>query len=239
LRRHPVNRWYLAAVVFLAAATAQAHHIWIIPDKPDGPTAKVVFADFLEPDKPDTLAKIGHTKLFVRDAASKESPLGWKKGTWKKGEDTFLLDVPGAGERTVGGECVYGIVTHDHRLRKEVEPYLLVYYPKAVFNLRAESKPWERLPLEIVPAVSADKVRLRVLHRGKPAAGAEMRVHPADGDREDLKTDERGEIKVPFKAAGVYGFQTRHIEAKGGEHDGKKYVEVRHYASLVLVRPKN
>jgi uncharacterized GH25 family protein len=222
----------------LAAATAQAHHIWIIPDKPDGSKAKAVFADFLEPDKPEMLAKIGHAKLHVRDAAGKVSPLTWKKGTWKKGEDTFLLDVPGEGERTVGGECVYGIVTHDHRLRKEVDPYLLAYYPKAIFNPAADSKPWDKLPLEIVPAVSGDEVRLRVLFRGKPAAGAEMRVHPSDGEREDFKTDEKGEVKVPFKAAGVYGFQTRHIEAKGGEHDGKKYVEVRHYASLVLVRAK-
>jgi uncharacterized GH25 family protein len=234
-----MNRRYLAlAVAFLAAATAQAHHIWIIPDKPDGSKAKAVFADFLEPDKPEMLAKIGHAKLHVRDAAGKVSPLTWKKGTWKKGEDTFLLDVPGEGERTVGGECVYGIVTHDHRLRKEVDPYLLAYYPKAIFNPAADSKPWDKLPLEIVPAVSGDEVRLRVLFRGKPAAGAEMRVHPSDGEREDFKTDEKGEVKVPFKAAGVYGVQTRHIEAKGGEHDGKKYVEVRHYASLVLVRAK-
>jgi uncharacterized GH25 family protein len=233
-----VNRRYLAAaVVFFAAATAQAHHIWIIPDK-SGTTAKAVFADFLEPDKPDTLAKVSHTKLHVRDAVGKGSPISWKKGTWKKGEDTFLLDVPGDGERTVGGECVYGVVTYDHRLRKEVDPYLLAYYPKAVFGPAADSKPWDKLPLEIVPAVSGDEVKLRVLFRGKPAANAEMRVHPSDGEREDFKTDEKGEIKVPVKAAGAYGFQTRHIEPKGGEHDGKKYVEVRHYASLVLVRPK-
>ena len=234
-----MNRRYLAAaVVFLAAATAQAHHIWIIPDKSGGPAAKAVFADFLEPDQPEMLTKVSHAKLHVRDAAGKESPLAWKKGTWKKGEDTFLLDVPGDGERTVGGECVYGVVTHDHRLRKEVEPYLLVYYPKALLGTAAEPKPWDRLALEIVPAVSGDEVRLRVLYRGKPAAGAEMRVHPADGDREDHRTDANGEVRVPFKAAGPYGFQTRRIEAKGGEHDGKKYVEVRHYASLVLVRAK-
>lgn len=233
-----MNRWYLAAVFAFLTATAQAHHIWIIPDKQGGPTAKAVFADFLEPEKPEQLAKVAHTKLWVRDAAGKESAQGWKKGTWKKGEDTFLLDVPGDGERTVGGECVYGVVTHDHRLRKEVEPYLLVYYPKAILGPAAESRPWDRLPLEIVPAVSGDEVRLRVLYRGKPAAGAEMRVHPSDSDREDHKTDANGEIKLPLKAAGVYGFQTRHIEAKGGEHDGKKYVEVRHYASLVLVRAK-
>lgn len=233
-----MNRWYLAAVFAFLTATAQAHHIWIIPDNQGGPTAKAVFADFLEPEKPEQLAKVAHTKLWVRDAAGKESPQGWKKGTWKKGEDTFLLDVPGDGERTVGGECVYGVVTHDHRLRKEVEPYLLVYYPKAILGQAAAPRPWDRLPLEIVPAVSGDEVRLRVLYRGKPAAGAEMRVHPSDGDRDDHKTDANGEIMLPFKAAGVYGFQTRYIEAKGGEHDGKKYVEVRHYASLVLVRAK-
>lgn len=225
-----MNRWcYVAGVMFVAAAAARAHHIWIIPDGPNGPRAKAVFSDYLEPDGSDLLDKVAHTKLWVRDAGGKESPLAWKKSG-----DSFLLDAPGDGERTVGGECVYGVETYDHRLRKRIDPYLLVYYPKTILGGGAEAKPWDKLTLEIVPAVSGDGVRLKVLYRGKPAPNAELLVHPPEGEREDLKVDDKGEIKVAVKKVGVYGFRTRLIEEKAGEHGGKNYAAVRHYASLVL-----
>ena len=225
-----MNRWYFTTVVLLlAAAAAQAHHIWIVPEKPVGPKAKVVFSDDLEPDKPELLEKVAHAKLWVRDGAGKESPL-----TWKKGEDSFALDVPGEGGRTVGGVCVYGVQVYDHRLRKNVEPYLLTYYPKTILGEGAAPKPWDKLALEIVPAVSGGEIRLLVLFQGKPAPNAEMRVQAPGEDREDLKTDDKGEIKFGVKKPGMYGFQTRYIEGKAGEHGGKKYGEVRHHATLVL-----
>lgn len=225
-----MNRWCFATgVLFLAAVAARAHHIWIIPDGPSGPKARAVFSDYLEPDGSDLLDKVAHTKLWVRDRAGKESSLAWKKR-----EDSFLLDIPGEGERTVGGECVYGVETYDHRLRKKIDPYLLAYYPKTVVGLAGEAKPWDRLSLEIVPAVSGDEVRFRVLFRGKPAPHAEFLVHPTEGERKDFKTDDKGEIKVTANKGGAYGFRTRVIEEKAGEHGGKKYGAVRHYASLVL-----
>lgn len=226
-----MNGRRFAAVAFLlaVAASARAHHIWLIPDGPNDPKVKAVFSDYLEPDGSDLLDKVAHTKLWVRDRGGKEAPLAWKKGS-----DSFHLAVPGEGERTVGGECVYGVETYDHRLRKKVEPYLLAYYPKAVVGLAGETKPWDRLTLEIVPAVSGDEVRFRVLFRGKPAPNAEFLVHPPEGEREDFKTDDKGEIKVTAKKGGVYGFRTRVVEEKAGEHAGKKYGAVRHYASLVL-----
>ena len=49
------------------------------------------------------------------------------------------------------------------------------------------------------------------------------------------KTDKDGmaAIEAP-KAGGLYGVRVRHIEPKEGEHDGKKYKEVRHYATFVM-----
>jgi uncharacterized GH25 family protein len=77
-------------------------------------------------------------------------------------------------------------------------------------------------------------VRLRVLFRGKPVPGAELFVLAAGTDRKELKTDDKGEATFRAPKSGAYGFRTRQIEAKAGEHNGKKYAEVRHYASLVL-----
>ena len=226
-----MNGRQFAAVAFLlaVAASARAHHIWLIPEQANGPKVKAVFSDYLEPDGSDLLDKVAHTKLWVRDRGGKESPLAWKKGS-----DSFHLAVPGEGERTVGGECVYGVETYDHRLKKRIDPYLLTYYPKTILDGSEDAKPWDKLALEIVPHVSGTEVRLRVLFRGKPAPNAELLVHPPEGEREDLKTDEKGEIKFGYKKAGPYGVRTRVIEEKAGEHAGTKYGAVRHYASLVL-----
>ena len=142
-----MTRWLLLPAVGLAvlAAPVRAHHIWIIPDGADGSKPRAVFSDTLAPDSPDLLRKIAHARLYVRDATGNEELVEWAKG-----EDSFALDVPGRGGRTVGGVCVYGVESMDHRLRKRVEPYLLTYYPKAILGGGSGPKPWDRLPLEIV-----------------------------------------------------------------------------------------
>jgi uncharacterized GH25 family protein len=224
-----VKHWQLALVPLFLTAAAQAHHIWILPEKPAGSRAKVVFSDDLGPDTPETVQRIAHTKLWLRDRAGKESAL-----TWRKGDDHFALDVPGEGVRVVGGSCVYGVQDYDHRKRSKVPPYLLTYYPKVVIGEGSAPKAWDRLKLQIVSAVSGDEVHLRVLFQGKPAPKAEIRMHTPGETRKDLTTDDKGEIKVRITKSGNHGFQTRHIEAKAGEHDGDRYGEIRHHATLVL-----
>lgn len=217
----------LAAMIW--TASSKAHHIWIIPERPEGPKATAVFGDTLEPQSPDILKKVAHTRLYVREASGNEELVEWTKG-----ESSFSLEVKGKGTRTIGGTCVYGVETMDHRLHKHVDPYLLVYYPKTVFGDVNGQKPWERLPLEIIAEVAGGKATLKVLFRGKPVPNAEMIVIGAGKDKVVLKPNDKGESVFEVKESGVYGFRTRHIEPKAGVHFDKKYTEVRHYASLVL-----
>jgi hypothetical protein len=225
-----MTRLFLAAAgCVLAAAAARAHHIWIVPASADGSKATAVFSDDLNPSSPDSLRKVAHARLYVRDRAGAEELVEWARG-----EASFALDVPGKGGRTVGGVCVYGVETYDHRLHKHIDPYLLTYYPKTILGVGGDPKPWDRLPLEILSTRTADGVRLQVFFRGKPAPKAELFVLGGKDGKVELKTDEKGETTFAPKAAGPYGFRTRFIEAKAGEHNGKKYGEVRHYASLVL-----
>ena len=225
-----MTRLFLAAVGCVwAVAAARGHHIWIIPASADGSKATAVFSDDLNPSSPGSLRKVAHARLYVRDKAGTEELVEWTRG-----EASFALDVPGTGGRTVGGVCVYGVETYDHRLHKHVDPYLLAYYPKTVLGGGGDRRPWDRLPLEIVSTPTPDSVRLQVLFRGKPAPKAELFVLGGKDGRIELKTDDKGEATFAPKAPGPYGFRTRFIEPKAGEHNEKKYGEVRHYASLVL-----
>lgn len=225
-----MNRCLVAfSCALLTATFASAHHIWIIPTTPDGPKATAVFSDYLKPSNTDSIKKIVHTRLWVRQRDGNEELVEWTRK-----DSEFTLEVPGKGPRILGGDCSFGVETFDHRLQKHGEPYLLKYYPKSVLGGDAPAKPWDKLTLEIVPVITSDELRLQVFFKGKPAPKAEMRIQSLEQDRENLTTDANGEIKLSGRKAGVYGFQTRLIEKKAGEYSDKKYVEVRHHATLVL-----
>jgi len=210
-----------AAVGLLAVAVAQAHFPFVVPDA-GGSSAKVVFSDDLNPDPNVNVEKIASTKLTLRDAAGKESPLETKKG-----DGCYLVNLPGGGPRVVYGTTEFGVSQ-----KGADKPFLLVYYPKALLGSVPEKVATTGAKLEVVPAGGPGQARFRVLSDGKPAADVEVTVLQPGSAKKAVKTDKEG-LTPAFDASGRYGVFARLTEAKAGEHAGKKYEEVRHYATLV------
>ncbi len=221
----------LSLVMLLIVATAaRAHFVWIIPDEAKN-QVRVVMSETPAPDDPGLLDKISQTLLQVRDAGGKVTAL-----TFKKGKDALEAEVPNGGPCTVGGVCRYGVMQ-----RGKSDPFLLMYHAKAYVGgsknsgfKTAATKPWDRLALEIMP--NPDKPgEFQVLWAGKPLADAEVvAMLPGVDEPVSRKTDANGNYTVDATKSGVYGMRVRHIEAKAGEHDGKPFKEVRHYATLVV-----
>lgn len=214
----------LAAAVFafaLAAAPANTHFVWIVPENPLGTKAKIVFSDDLDQDEGVSIDKIAHTKLLVRDQAGKESPLPWKKL-----DHAFQIDLTGQGELTIGGVCKYGVLQ-----KGSGEPFLLNYYAKFVRGPITAAKPWGKLPFEIV---ASGTETFRVLFDGEPVAEAEIVIAAPAAAKGTLKADKQGEFKLSCSAAGLYALRAKFVEEKAGEQDGKKFAEARHYATLVF-----
>lgn len=214
-----------AAVGLLAVAVAQAHFAYLVPTD-DGAAVRLVFSDSLDPDAGVNIEKVGGTKLTVRDAAGKETP-----AELKKGDAFYEVAVPGSGPRVVYGVTEYGVLQ-----KGDAKPFRLAYYPKAVLGGDAAKAVGGPLKAEIVADGGAGKVRFRVLHDGKPVKDAEVSVLvPASGkaERKAAKTDADGYTGA-FAATGRYGVNARVTEATSGELAGKKYEEVRHYATLVV-----
>jgi hypothetical protein len=208
------------AVGLLAVGVASGHFPFVVPDD-KGESARVVFSDNLEPDTNVNIEKIANTKLTLRDAGGKESPLEWKKG-----DGFYAVNVPGRGDRVIYGVTDYGVLQ-----KGDAKPFRLVYYPKATIG--AAGKPvGEKLGLEVVAEAAQAKVRFRVLAAGKPAAEAETTVMLPGGEKKAVTTDKDG-YTPSFEGAGRYGVYAKHIDAKPGEHAGKKFDETRHYATLV------
>jgi len=217
-----MKRMFGAALIGLfAAAVAQAHFPFIVPEG-DGTAAKVVFSDNLDPDKDVNIEKLDGTKLTLRDAAGKETPL-----TWKKGDACYVVSVPGSGARVVYGVTDYGVLQ-----KGDAKPFRLVYYPKATVGGPAAKAVGGNLKVEIVASGEAGKTRFQVLADGKPAAELEVTVMVPGAPKKAVKTDKEG-FTPAFAESGRYGVYARHTEAKAGEHAGKKYDEVRNYATLV------
>jgi uncharacterized GH25 family protein len=220
----------LAALGVLATA-ASAHFPFLVPTEPG--KGKAVFSDFLKPDAEGVpVDKIANTKLVVI-ADGKASDLPW---TLDKTANCYTYDVPGTGSRLVVGTTDYGVLQ-----RGDSKPAWLRYHPKAVFgDIPAADKATagDRVPLELVPIAEGGKVRFKALANGKPYPKAEVTVIvPGEEKKKILTTDDAGMTDAVDKP-GQYGAYVRLVEEKPGEQGGKKYDEVRHYATLVVTLAK-
>jgi uncharacterized GH25 family protein len=215
-----------ALVGLFATAAASAHFPFIVPDD-KGQSAKVVFSDNLDPDEAVNIEKIANTKLTLRDAAGKDAPLEWKKG-----DAFYAVNFPGTGDRVAFGYTDYGVLQ-----KGDSKPFKLAYYPKAVLGAAGAKPIGEKLALEVAAEAGAGKVRFRVLAAGKPVAESEVTVLLPEGGKKAVATDKDG-YTPGFEGAGRYGVYAKQIEAKAGEHAGKKFEEVRSYATLVCTVAK-
>jgi uncharacterized GH25 family protein len=114
------------------------------------------------------------------------------------------------------------------------KPFKLTYYPKAVIGTPTakDATVGGELALEIVAAGAPGRMKFRVLAAGKPLPECEVTVILPDSNKKAVKTDKQGETPA-FDGTGRFGVYARQTETKSGEHEGKKYEEVRSYATLV------
>jgi uncharacterized GH25 family protein len=219
-----MSRFCFAGLIGLfAVATSQAHFPFIVPDSA-GTSAKIVFSDDLNADTNVNIEKITNTKLTLRDSAGKESAM-----TWKKEDGFYGINLPGTGTRIVHGVTDFGVLQ-----KGDTKPFRLVYYPKAIIGNPTEKVATigERLALEIVAVTSFGKVKFQVLASGKPVADAEVTILLPESGKKAMKTDKDG-FTSEFDGSGRYGVVAKLFENKSGDHAGKKYEEIRNYATLV------
>ena len=218
---------FVLSFVFILAPAASAHFPFLVPDGPS--KGKAVFSDTLKPDdKGVPVDKIATTKLVVLTAGkSAELPL-----TLDKAANCYTFEVPGTGSRIVVGTTDYGVLQ-----RGEGKPMWLRYYPKAIFGdipTVENATAGKLVPLELVPVVDGGKLKFKALAAGNALVKAEVTVMiPGEEKTKVVVTDDAG-MTTGFDKAGTYGAYVRKVEEKSGEQGGKKYEEIRNYATLVV-----
>jgi uncharacterized GH25 family protein len=236
-----LSYFLISATAFglLSASPLHAHFVWLLPRETRDKARSVgmIFSEDTRPDRAELLKKIAPTEVFVRDSDGKTTALKTELG-----KDAWQASLPDKGFHEIGGVCRYGVVQH-----VESEPFLLNYYAKTFVGLDDWGHPpalfgkaWDKLPLEIVPVLpKRGAPQLRVLWQGKPLADAQVVLQvPGSEESVEVKTDKDGmfPLSEPNKG-GLYGIRVGHKEERKGALDGKKYKEIRHYATLVLAIP--
>ncbi|MCS7024989.1 MAG: hypothetical protein NZV14_09310 [Bryobacteraceae bacterium] len=213
------------AILLLAGAESWAHFPFVLPQA-GGRSAEMVLSETLSVDPEVDVKMAARTQLKLRDANGEERPLELVLEG-----NTYRLATPGQGARVIYGQTDLGVMSNP----RAPSPYWLVYHPKTILGPVSGSsdKFLLNLPVELVPEEQGGKVRLRLLARGRPLAGAEVTVIPPSLEQQKMKTDSEGWVG-PFLQAGRYGAWARFWETAEGEREGKSYRQVRHYATLVF-----
>jgi hypothetical protein len=208
----------LAASLALAVpAISRAHFLWITADPEKPSTHAVAFlSEVPAPDLPSLLKVI---------SAAKYSTGGGELPVKLEG-DVYRAE---CSARVVDGECDLGVM-------KKGEAAMRLLYTGRLQRGALPADAPEKADLLRVAFVEREgkgpAVRVRFL--GKPAAEAEVKFFPEDGDPIVLKTDSEGWVEVPGLDAGEAGLYAKWIDATPGKAGEKEYADNRYYATLTL-----
>lgn len=212
-----------ALAVLVLATTCSAHFVFVVPQT-GGTKVLVIMSEELSPSNEVDISMISGTKLSVRDGKGHDTALKLEKS-----ENAYVTTISGKGNQLIHGSVNLGVMQ-----RGEGKAHLLIYYPKTVLGKSFDSQSCitGNVPVEIVPVGTPGNLKFKLLVQGKPAAKAEITVILPNGTQKKVVTDDAG-LTEEFKDTGRYGAWARYWETAPGEYQGKKYEEVRHYATLV------
>jgi hypothetical protein len=213
-------------------APAQAHFLFvrILPPAEGGRAAEVYFSELAEAGDPRFIEKVAQTQLWLQTTPGKFKPLKVHQTP-----DRLRAWLPYTGSLVVAGECRYGVLA-----RANKTPFLLRYFPKAMAGNPGElnaMKPLGKLPLEIVASIEGDALRLIALRDGKPMPKAEFVTVDANLKNEKFTADADGKATWKPPASGNYAVYVRDTRKVLGELDGKKYEEIRDFATIAFAWP--
>lgn len=208
------------AVVFwlIVPWVAQAHFVWMIPAGTN--EAKVIFSDSLAPDDPKLLDKIAHLKVFGHDSGGGHHDLKLERAA-----DGFIVKIP-EGVQIVCGTCTYGV------FQREGQEPVLLKYNVLLWRGPGEMPCWDCMKLQIR---RDQEGTFEVLREAQPVAETTVTViGPTGFNRQTLKTDSSGKFHFSPSIKGLYGLRVLHSTKQAGEHQGKKYSEIREYTTFVF-----
>jgi N-acetylneuraminic acid mutarotase len=222
-RRAGLALFALMTISALGSSPAHAHFLWLAAEREKGkPTVRAFLSETPTPDSAELLKHIERAKITMDD----------KTLSWAKDDDAFKVALPAGEPSIVDGFCDLGVMT------RKSETFRLLYTGRAQFRAAATHEPssTEHLRVRLVEGKNGPPI-VEVTYQGRPVASAVVKAYPETGDPIEKKTDDRGRVEFPGVAEGKTGLLAKWIDKKPGEYEGKKYGEVRYYATLTVAPP--
>jgi hypothetical protein len=241
----PIVGGAFAGIVVLGfAAQARAHFLFIKlgADAEAGRFAEVYFSEQAEAGDPRFIAKVAHTKLWIQTTPGTFAELPVRQAS-----DRLRAAVPADRSLVVVGQCEYGVLA-----RPNQTPFLLRYYPKAIAGAARELNrmtPRPEISFEIQPSFDGDRqdkpdrsppsgrIRLEALRKGVPIPDAVFTAVDSDLSENTIKAGPNGMAVWTPPAPGRYSIYTRQTLKQAGELNGRRYDEVREFATLAFNWP--
>ena len=205
-----------------------------------GRSAEVYFSEQAEAGDPRFVAKMAHTKLWVQTR-----PGEFRELQVRQAADRLRA---AAADRSLAvvGECEYGVLA-----RPNQTPFLLRYYPKAVAGRAEElnrltprkksrsrsSRRSRRNGHQDKDKSTGGRIRLVALRHGKPVPSAVFTAVDSDLSEQTIKAGPDGTAGWTPPAPGRYSVYIRETLKQAGELGGKKYDEIREFATLAFTWP--
>jgi hypothetical protein len=216
----------------LAPRPAWAHFLFIYigPAAEAGRSAEVYFSESAQAGDPAFIDKIAHTQLWVQS-----TPGEFQQLKVHRGADRLRAHLPSKGSVAVVGECQYGVIARTNQV-----PFLLRHYPKAIAGKADDlnrMQPRREIPFEVMATIDGDAVAFTALVEGKPVANATFTTVDEDLKNEEFSADDHGRATWTPPAPGKYSVYTRRAVNESGEFGGKKYEQVREFATIAFTWP--
>ncbi len=218
--------------MWACASTSMAHFLWLKTIEHEGkPHAFLFFGESAQDEAYHLPVALTNSKVWRRSTEGDRRALEMKslETDERIGLAAALQDAKPCVLEASERYGVYGTA-------------LLVYSAKHVhassvdqFNAAGASN---ELPLDIVPKVNGDEVRLTVLWEGKPLAGADVSIAVGDAQPTKKKTNDQGQLSFAPEGDGVISALANRMDRNlTGELQGKSYDHGLHYSSLTFGWP--
>ena len=206
-----------------APTAAFGHFLWLSSERDHGkPVVDAFLAETPNPEGPEFLKYIERAKI-----TSAGKPLNWAKG-----DETYRVRLPEALPIQIDGMCDMGLKTRNGASFRLLYTARLQFGPAPSSEI--EDNDQLRLRLEARPGKPPI---VAVRFRGRPAPEAVIKAYPLEGEPIELMADANGLTDPHGVAEGRTALLAEWIEKKPGELDGKRFEEIRYYATLTVASP--
>ena len=212
----------LAAALLAAAATTQAHQVWL---ENAGGQARLHFGEFnenLRETSPGSLDKFkGVPTLEQRTGTAAQRVDG------KLDKDSFSYTLSGTPE-TLFAAATYPLIDRSKRNLPA-----MYWQPSARWVASLAKPVAPTAPLDLVPTGKPGE--FKVVYKGAPLPKAKVQLAAPSGWTREAETAEDGTVTFVTPWKGQYVAEVKHSDKTPGEAQGEKYGEASYVTTLTFV----